>query len=40
VRAVELLPGGIDQPEQPLQVGLGQQRILRTSPLVPVPAAC
>jgi hypothetical protein len=37
--AVETLPGGSSIPD-PLGAGLGQVRILRTSPLVPVPAIC
>jgi hypothetical protein len=39
VLAVELLPNGVDVVD-PLGVGLGAQRILRTSPLVPVPGIC
>lgn len=37
--AVETLPGGSSTPD-PLGAGLGQERILRTSPLVSVPAIC
>jgi hypothetical protein len=37
--AVEVLPGGSPIPD-PIGTGLGQERILRTSPLVPVPAIC
>ena len=37
--AVETLPGGDPIPE-PLGKGLGSERLLRTSPLVPVPACC
>lgn len=37
--AVEVLPGGVPTPD-PLGARLGQERILRTSPLVPVPAIC
>jgi hypothetical protein len=40
VLAVELLPGGTNAPEDPLGTNLGQERILRTSPLTPVPATC
>jgi hypothetical protein len=40
VLAVELLPGGTDRLEDPLGAQLGGQRILRASPLTPVPAAC
>ncbi|WP_201364625.1 hypothetical protein [Dictyobacter formicarum] len=40
VLAVELLPGGSTAPRDPLGTNLGQQRILRTSPLTPVPAVC
>lgn len=40
VLAVELLPGGQNAPQDPLGADLGTQRILRTSPLVPVPTAC
>ena len=39
VLAVELLPNGV-RVGDPLGAGLGTQRILRTSPLVPVPAIC
>jgi hypothetical protein len=37
--AVEIFPGGVPT-QDPLGVGLGQERILRTSPLVPVPPIC
>lgn len=37
--AVETLPGGSSIPD-PLGASLGQERILRTSTLVPVPAIC
>jgi hypothetical protein len=37
--AVETLPGGLRLPD-PLGTQLGQERLLRTSPLVPVPAIC
>jgi hypothetical protein len=40
VVAVELLPSGSQPPEDPVGKGLGNQRILRTSPLTPVPAMC
>lgn len=40
VLAVELLPGGTSEPQDPLGSDLGRVRILRTSPLTPVPAAC
>ena len=36
---VETLPGGSSIAD-PLGAGLGQERLLRTSPLVPVPAVC
>jgi hypothetical protein len=39
VLAVELLPNGSPIPD-PLGADLGTQRILRTSPLTPVPAIC
>jgi len=39
VLAVELLPNG-DAVADPLGIQLGTQRILRTSPLTPVPAIC
>jgi hypothetical protein len=39
VLAVELLPNGVSLAD-PLGAQLGTQRILRTSPLVPVPAIC
>lgn len=39
VLAVELLPNGVSV-QDPLGEGLGRQRILRTSPLVPVPEIC
>lgn len=37
--AVETLPGGTPFPD-PLGAGLGNERLLRTSPLVPVPELC
>jgi hypothetical protein len=37
--AVETLPGGAPFPD-PLGTGLGNERLLRTSPLVPVPDLC
>jgi hypothetical protein len=37
--AVETLPGGDPFPD-PLGAGLGNERLLRTSPLVPVPELC
>jgi hypothetical protein len=37
--AVETLPGGAPLPD-PLGANLGYQRLLRSSPLVPVPAVC
>jgi hypothetical protein len=37
--AVETLPGGSPFPD-PLGMDLGLERLLRTSPLVPVPAIC
>jgi hypothetical protein len=37
--AVETLPGGPPLPD-PLGANLGYQRLLRTSPLVPIPAIC
>jgi hypothetical protein len=37
--AVETLPGGVRLPD-PLGAQLGQERLLRTSPLVPAPAIC
>jgi hypothetical protein len=37
--AVETLPGGSNI-NDPLGTGLGQERLLRTSPLVPVPPMC
>jgi hypothetical protein len=37
--AVETLPGGAPLPD-PVGANLGQQRLLRSSPLVPVPAVC
>jgi len=41
VLAVELLPGGDpSRLTDPLGRHLGEQRILRTSPLVPVEATC
>jgi hypothetical protein len=40
VLAVELLPSGTSAPQDPLGSDLGQQRILRTSPLFAVPAIC
>jgi hypothetical protein len=39
VLAVELLPEVQELPD-PLGADLGSQRILRTSPLIPVPAIC
>ena len=39
VLAVELLPNGVPL-DDPLGSQLGDQRVLRTSPLVPVPAIC
>jgi hypothetical protein len=39
VLAVELLPESVDIPD-PLGGDLGHVRILRTSPLTPVPAVC
>ena len=39
VLAVELLPNGADD-RDPLADGLGSTRILRTSPLTPVPPIC
>ena len=40
VLAVELLPGGTDEPRDPVGSNLGDQRILRTSPLTKVAAIC
>lgn len=40
VLAVELLPAGVSFPNNPVSSGLGQERILRASPLTPVPAIC
>lgn len=37
--AVETLPGGSAFPD-PLGADLGQERLLRSSPLVPVPPIC
>jgi len=37
--AVETLPGGSPFPD-PLGADLGQERLLRSSRLVPVPAIC
>jgi hypothetical protein len=37
--AVETLPGGASLPD-PLGADLGYQRLLRTSPLVPIPVVC
>jgi hypothetical protein len=37
--AVETLPGG-SKIADPLGASLGQERLLRTSPLVPVPPMC
>jgi hypothetical protein len=39
VVAVELFPQDIE-PQDPLGADLGSQRILRTSPLEPVPVIC
>ena len=39
VMAVELFPQDIE-PQDPLGADLGSQRILRTSPLAPVPVIC
>jgi hypothetical protein len=40
VLAVELLPPRADQIPDEMGVNVGQVRILRTSPLTPVPPAC
>jgi len=37
--AVELFPQD-SEPQDPLGAALGSQRILRTSPLAPVPVIC